>query len=78
MGVGIAEVDWITCVDDGLDHGVLVLHRARDGLHRTLCGSSVVEAPSACVPRPPCPDCARTALRREPVRRSRMRRWFGR
>src|SRR5687767_5698949 len=76
MGAGIAEVDWITCVDDGLDDGVFVPHRARGRQHRTLCGSPVTEAPQACVPRPPCPDCSRAALRREPAKRTR--RWFSR
>ncbi|WP_436501335.1 hypothetical protein [Actinokineospora sp. HUAS TT18] len=75
MSVAIAEVDWITCVDDGMDHGVFVAHRAQEGLHRTLCGSSVVEAPEACVPRPPCPACAR-ALSRPAPRASWPRRWL--
>lgn len=58
------EVDWLTCLDDQLDHAVAISSDAdtidRDAAAEqyAICGTLFVTAPPACIPRPPCPHCA--------------------
>jgi hypothetical protein len=65
LGGVSAEIDWLTCLDDQLDHAVAISSDAGtvdDGAvveQYALCGTLFVTAPPACVPRPPCPRCAR-------------------
>jgi hypothetical protein len=60
----LPEVDWLTCLDDQLDHAVTagaVASTSDSSTTRTqqaVCGTVFVTAPPGCLPRPPCLGCA--------------------
>jgi len=73
-----AEVDWLTCLDDQLDHTVAVRSVAsmvNGGVveQDALCGIVFATAPPGCIPRPPCPSCAVFVRARDSLRGAQER-----